>query len=147
MTGACLLLGTTALQLATPVFTLSWTHSVERVEWRETWEVEEDGLTLLASAVKGSGAGMEPGPEARLSEGWWISPGGLSVDSLTLAASGATGDGWTLCTSRTCHELGASDDSPLTLGPCGLVPGIRDLGMLSTADTGLMSPGPPNSAR
>jgi hypothetical protein len=119
VTGACLLLGATALQLATPVFTLSWTHSVERIEWRETWQVGEENLTLLASAVKGSGAGMEPGPEARLSNGWWISPGGLSVERLTLAASGATGGGWTLCTSRVCYLLGNVDGLSVSLSACG----------------------------
>lgn len=119
MTGACLLLGATVLHLATPDFTLSWTHSIERVEWRETWEVAGQHLTLLESAVKGSGAGMEPGPAARLSDGWWVSPGGLEVPALTLATSGATEGGWTICSGGTCHEFGASADIPLTIAPCG----------------------------
>lgn len=119
MTGACLLLGAVALPLPLPVFTLSWTHSVERVEWRETWEVGEEGLTLVASAVKGSGAGMEPGPDARLAEGWWVSPGGLSVERLALAASGGTQGGWTLCSGGTCRILGAEAGRPVVLAPCG----------------------------
>lgn len=118
MTSACLLMGATVLQLATPVFTLSWAHSVERVEWRETWEVGEERLTLRDSAVKGSGAGMEPGPDAQLENGWWVSPGGLSVERLALAASGATGGGWTLCSGQTCHLLGASTGMPWILAPC-----------------------------
>jgi len=119
MTGACLLLGATVLQLATPDFTLSWTHSVEHVEWRETWSIADQHLILLSSAVKGSGAGMEPGPEARLLEGWWVSPGGLQVPSLTLATSGATEGGWSICSGGTCQAFGASAHEPLTIAPCG----------------------------
>jgi hypothetical protein len=52
-------------------------------------------------------------------DGWWISPGGLSIERLTLAASGATGGGWTLCTSRGCYLLGNLDDLPVTLSACG----------------------------
>lgn len=118
MTGACLLAGATVLHLAAPVFTLSWTHSVERVEWRETWEVGDERLTLLSSAVKGSGAGMEPGPDARFEDGWWISPGGLAVESLRLAASGATEGGWALCSGGACHVLGAEPGAALSLFPC-----------------------------
>ncbi len=118
MSGACLAAGALVLGLVQPVFTLGWTHSVERTAWVESWKVAPDHLVLLGSALKGSGAGMEPGPDARLEDGWWVSPGGLEVPSLTLAASGATTGGWTLCADGTCREIGAETGAPLTLAPC-----------------------------
>jgi hypothetical protein len=56
-----------ALQLA--AFTLAWTHSVEKIEWQEDWLTTPHGLQLVQARVKGSGAGMEPPPEARLVHG------------------------------------------------------------------------------
>ncbi|AZO57254.1 DUF1850 domain-containing protein [Mesorhizobium sp. M8A.F.Ca.ET.057.01.1.1] len=48
---------------------------------------------------KGSGAGMEPPEGAGLRDGWWIyAPKVGAQRRVMLAASGATGDGWTLCT-------------------------------------------------
>ncbi|GGL70115.1 DUF1850 domain-containing protein [Wenxinia marina] len=114
----CLAVGTALLALTDPVVTLGWTHSVERTGWVETWEVGDGGLTLLSSALKGSGAGMEPGPEARLVDGWWVSPGGLTVPQIVLAASGKTVSPWRLCADGACRALGADPGAPVTLAPC-----------------------------
>jgi hypothetical protein len=115
---ACLLAGATVLSLAAGEFTLEWTHSVERVRWRETWQLRSGGLALLEARVKGSGAGMEPGEGARLVDGWWVWSPGTWVPSLTLAASGATGGGWTLCADGGCRELGAAAGEAVVLQPC-----------------------------
>ncbi len=115
----CLAIGTVALQLATGAFTLGWTHSVEKVRWEEDWTVGPAALTLGQSRIKGSGAGMEPGPDAVLRDGWWVSPGHLQVPELVLAASGATGGGWSLCADGACRTLGADATGPITLRPCG----------------------------
>jgi hypothetical protein len=116
----CLMVGALALQLASPDFTLSWTHSVEKTGWREDWRLEERGLSLTRAAVKGSGAGMEPGPGAALEGDWWVwEIEGLQVPELRLAASGATGGGWQLCADGTCHELGATPGEPVVVAPCG----------------------------
>lgn len=117
---SCLLAGTLALTLAGPGFTLAWTHSVERVEWREDWVIEAGALRLVEAAVKGSGAGMEAGEGARLRNGWWVwQPQVAPVPSLMLAASGATGGGWRLCDGAgDCHDLGATTGPPLVLRPC-----------------------------
>lgn len=114
----CLAVGATLLALADPSFRLDWTHSVEHVEWQEDWRVGAGGLALVAARVRGSGAGMEPGEGARLVGGWWEWPGALRVPSLTLAASGATGGGWTLCADGTCRTLGAGAGEPITVRPC-----------------------------
>lgn len=118
MTG-CLLAGGLVLTLAAPAFTLEWTHSVERTAWREAWVIEAGGLRLVEAAVKGSGAGMDPGAGARLLGGWWVWAPDLAVPSVVLAASGATGAGWRLCSEGACHDLGAAAGEPLRLAPCG----------------------------
>lgn len=119
MSATCLLVGATALTLASAGFDLTWRHSVEKTEWRESWVVEDGRLRLSEAAVKGSGAGMEPGPEARLQGGWWVwTPDLAPVASLTLAASGATGAGWRLCDAAACHDIGAAAGAPLRLAPC-----------------------------
>lgn len=120
MTAACLLLGTVALGLAGPDFTLRWTHSVERIGWQEDWRIEGAGLRLVTARVKGSGAGMEPGEGARLVGGWWVWSPGTWVASLHLAASGATGGGWELCPAgaEACIDLGQQASAPLVITPC-----------------------------
>lgn len=116
----CLMAGAAVLALSGPDFTLDWEHSVEKTRWRESWRVESGGLHLLEAAVKGSGAGMEPGEGAVLHGGWWVWRPDLPVlRELFLAASGATGGGWTLCSGPHCHELGGSAAGPLALRPCG----------------------------
>ena len=118
MSGTCLAVGVATLMLAAPEFTLSWQHSVERTGWQETWQVAAETLHLSQAKVQGSGAGMEPGPDAVLSDGWWVSEADLTVPALTLAASGATGGGWRLCADGTCRELGSTSTAPITVAPC-----------------------------
>ena len=97
---SCLLIGAVALSLGSPDFTLGWTHSVEKVGWVESWRVEGQGLRLTRVAIKGSGAGMEPADDARLEDGWWVwNPENTVLPGLVLAASGATGAGWQLCSA------------------------------------------------
>ncbi len=57
--------------LPTDVFTLLWTHSVERTEWREEWRIDDGRLRVVAATVAGSGAGMEPPPGAVLVDNAW----------------------------------------------------------------------------
>ena len=115
----CLAVGAMVLALSSPTFQLSWTHSVEHSGWQEEWRVTAAGLSLDTARVRGSGAGMEPGPGARLKDGWWEWQSDLVVPSLILAASGATDGGWTLCdTSGACRDLGAEAAGPILIKPC-----------------------------
>ncbi|MHC9235070.1 DUF1850 domain-containing protein [Pseudooceanicola sp. 502str34] len=125
---SCLLAGAMVLSLAAgDRFSLEWTHSVEKQAWRETWEVipsktmEATGdrrLHLVEAAVKGSGAGMEPGEGGHFEDGWWVwAPDLPPVRALTLAASGETPSAWTLCGAE-CVELGATSGAPIHLAPC-----------------------------
>ncbi|WP_274423772.1 DUF1850 domain-containing protein [Chelativorans sp. YIM 93263] len=115
----CILSAGEAATLVATLFTLSWTHSVEKVEWQETWRVTQEGLQIIEARVKGSGAGMEPPPDARFEDGWWVYVPPLEPrPELHLAASGATGSSWQLCANGECSELGSEAGKPVVLKPC-----------------------------
>jgi hypothetical protein len=119
MSGVCILAAGKTLALAATAFTLSWTHSVEKTEWREAWALTPAGFELTQARVKGSGAGMDPGPGATEQDGWWIwQPKTPPVPQLVLAASGATVSPWTLCTDQRCLDLGAQAGDPVVIAPC-----------------------------
>lgn len=112
--------GGKALAIGAGLFTLSWTHSVEKTEWQERWAVTPQGLVLREARVKGSGAGMEPGDNAHREGGWWVwTPDLPPLRELVLAASGATASGWRLCDAAGCRELGGRKQEPIVLRPCG----------------------------
>jgi hypothetical protein len=115
----CIALAATALTIPTTAFTLSWVHSVEKIEWREEWAATSSGLQLKQASVKGSGAGMEPGEGAVLEDGWWRwTPTLAPVSELRLASSGATPGGWTLCHAAGCHTLGDAPGREAVLSAC-----------------------------
>jgi hypothetical protein len=115
----CILAAGKMTALAISAFTLSWAHSVEKTRWEEDWRVTSAGLEILEARVKGSGAGMEPPESAVLKDGWWTYAPNLGARPVVrLAASGATGGGWTLCADQTCLELGAEAGAPIELSAC-----------------------------
>ena len=91
--------------LAVAAFTLAWTHSIEKIDWQEDWRITPQGLELVQARVKGSGAGMEPPPEARLVKGWFQwqlrRP---PMPEVVLGNSGAAGE-WRLCHDGNCQTL------------------------------------------
>jgi hypothetical protein len=91
--------------LSIAAFTLAWTHSIEKVDWQEDWRVTAHGLELVQARVKGSGAGMEPSPDARLVDGWFQwQPQRAAMPEVVLGNSGAAGE-WRLCTDGKCRTL------------------------------------------
>ena len=99
--------------LSIAAFTLVWTHSVEKVEWQEDWRVTREGLVLTQARVKGSGAGMEPPPEARLVNGWFQwQPKRAAMPQVVLGNSGAAGE-WRLCHDGNCETLSAIFGRPV----------------------------------
>jgi hypothetical protein len=101
----CLASAGVAKTLSVAAFTLVWTHSVEKVEWQEDWRVTPAGLLLVQARVKGSGAGMEPPPEARLIDGWFQwRPKREVLPEVVLGNSGAAGE-WRLCAGGKCRTL------------------------------------------
>ncbi|WP_394888934.1 DUF1850 domain-containing protein [Mesorhizobium sp. AaZ16] len=116
----CVFAAGKTITLAATAFTLSWTHSVEKTRWEEDWRITPAGLKMVEARIKGSGAGMEPPQDARLEDGWWVYvPEIPPRPEIVLAASGATGTGWSLCAAGRCIELGAAAGEPVQLKPCG----------------------------
>ena len=102
-------------------FSLAWTHSVERIEWREDWRIANGKLVLDEARVRGNGAGMEVPDGAKLVDGSWVyRPHVPPVERLNLANSSFTAD-YRICAKDGCRNLvdvtGVSD-KPLTLYPC-----------------------------
>lgn len=102
----CLLAAAMAVPLMTEQLTLRWLHSVEKIPWEEDWAEAPGGLKLAATRVRGSGAGMEPAPEARFVDGAWTwTPQLPALPELVLRRSGATAD-WQVCIRGTCRAMG-----------------------------------------
>jgi len=99
--------------LSVAAFTLAWTHSVEKIDWQEDWRITPQGLELVQARVKGSGAGMEPPPEARLIDGWFQwQPNRAPMLEVVLGNSGAAGE-WRFCHDGGCQTLSAIFGHPI----------------------------------
>jgi hypothetical protein len=86
-------------------FTVAWMHSVARTRWEERYRVEGRALRLVGARVQGSGAGMEPGPDAVLRDGWWTwTPQAAPLANLRLTLSSYT-RGYDLCWRGRCQTL------------------------------------------
>lgn len=68
----CIAAGSYAVAMYAPTFTLSWEHSIEKVEWRETWTVRGEMMRPVEARIRGTGAGMEPPEDAKLVDGWFV---------------------------------------------------------------------------
>ena len=109
-------------------FTVAWTHSVARTRWEETYRVEGDALRLVVARVQGSGAGMEPAPDAVLRDGWWTwTPRLAPLREVRLTLSSYT-RGYDLCWRGRCQTLRSlvtpragpalADGTSVELRPC-----------------------------
>ena len=117
----CILAGGKLITLAVSVFTLSWTHSVQKTEWQEDWQVTPAGLAIAEARVEGSGAGMEAGEGAVFDGFWWrYKPALPPLAKLVLARSGAAGS-WRFCSPVGCTSFDGRGqaDAPLEISPCG----------------------------
>ncbi len=91
-------------------FTLAWTHSIEKVRWEEDYQVQAaiagaPRLLALSARIQGSGAGMEPPPDAVLRDGWWhYTPAVRHPETLPLSRSGYTAD-FERCDAQSCRFL------------------------------------------
>jgi hypothetical protein len=124
MTGLCLAVAAVIrATLATGEFTLAWTHSVEKIRWEEDYRVQEGALVPVAARVRGSGAGMEPPPDAVLRNGvWHYRPDGPAHRRLRITLS-PYADDYDLCWNRQCAKVaelvGAADpDGVVEIFPC-----------------------------
>lgn len=117
----CLAAAGLMVQLGTTEITLRWTHSVQKTVWEEDWRQTPEGLQLAAARVMGSGAGMDPPPDARRDGDFWAwVPHVGPIPSLTLRRSGATDD-WQICRHGQCTLLShllPKEADPVRLEPC-----------------------------
>lgn len=101
----CLVAGSAIAPLMAGAITLAWTHSVEKIAWEEDWRSGPAGLELVEARVRGSGAGMEPPPEAKLAHGVWSWKPNLPPQAqVIMRRSGATAD-WRICISGQCRPM------------------------------------------
>lgn len=108
MTALCLAGGGAVVRLAVAAFTLGWSHTVEHTRWEEDWSVHPNGLRLETARVEGSGAGMDPGPDARRVGAMWVWHPGMELPAVSLRRAVEAGDDWRICTgSDGCQTLGA----------------------------------------
>ncbi len=117
----CLVTAGAVVRLGTMALTLAWTHSVQKTRWEEDWQIRSGQMTIVESRVQGSGAGMEPGPNAKFDGRWWRwKPEMKPLKEVILRRSGATAD-WSICVRGECREMSAyvgKKADPVTMRPC-----------------------------
>lgn len=105
MIGVCLVAAGMAISLPLQGFTLTWTHSIEKIRWEEDYRVSDRQLKLVEARIRGSGAGMEPPADAVLKNGvWHYRPTLPAQEKLRLTRSAYVAD-YDLCWDNTCRPL------------------------------------------
>jgi hypothetical protein len=132
--GICLALSSApseTVYIGTSAFTLAWTHSIEKQRWEEDYQVvrrtepqkdvSQPVLIPGRSRIKGSGAGMEPGPDSVWVDGWFsYQPAQSPLELLRLSRSFYTED-YSLCINNRCRgmsEILPSDGGITLLWAC-----------------------------
>jgi hypothetical protein len=117
----CLAAGSAVAPLLAGAITLAWAHSVEKITWEEDWRLTSAGLEVVEARVRGSGAGMDPPPEARFENGAWAWRPAVGAQSqVVMRRSGATAD-WRVCINGLCRPMDAyvpADADPVILRAC-----------------------------
>jgi len=91
--------------LAINGFTLSWTHSIEKIRWEEDWRVVGSELVIDEARIRGSGAGMEPPAGSVLKNGVWHYRPVLPPQTVLRLSHSPHAGGYTLCTATLCEPL------------------------------------------
>lgn len=119
----CVVAGALVATLAVESFTLAWTHSIERQRWEEDWRIADGRLVLVATRMRGFGAGMAPGEEAQLRDGIFHDRPVLApMTELRLRHSPYAGE-YTLCAGGGCRTLsallpGLPEFATVAIAPC-----------------------------
>lgn len=117
----CLLAAGATVRLGTVAMTLAWTHSIEKTRWEEDFRATPAGVVLDEDRIQGTGAGMEPPPNARFDGRWWrYKSNPAPMKNIVLRRSGATAD-WQVCIGGTCRQMAdyvGKDADPVTLTTC-----------------------------
>jgi len=101
----CMSAGAVSVTLFVHSFTLAWMHSVEKIRWEEQWKIEGNFLQVTEASIRGSGAGMEPPPDALFKEGaWHYTPHVSPLKAVRLSHSPYTKE-YELCFDDRCMPL------------------------------------------
>jgi len=119
----CLAAGAASAVLAVDAFTLTWTHSIEKIRWEEDWRIENHALVIVEARIRGSGAGMEPPAGSVLRDGVWHYRPPLPPQQTLRLTHSPHAAGYTLCTSAVCAPLadrlpGIDDNAVIELREC-----------------------------
>jgi hypothetical protein len=119
----CLLAAGATVKLGTVALTLAWTHSIEKTRWEEDYRATPAGVVLVQDRVQGTGAGMEPPPEAKFDGTWWrYDPHLAPLRQVILRRSGMTVGDWQVCIGGQCKPMGDylpdKKADPVTLTTC-----------------------------
>ena len=123
----CLLAAGATVRLGTMALTLAWTHSIEKIRWEEDYRATPAGVVLLEDRIQGTGAGMEPPPDAKFDGKWWrYNPHVAPLPQVILRRSGMTVGDWQVCiggaNGQTCKPMGDylpdPKADPVTLTTC-----------------------------
>lgn len=149
----CLAAAGMVISLPLQTFTLAWTHSIEKIRWEEDYRVVGSQLKVTEARILGTGAGMEPPPDAVLRDGVWIyHPTIAPQDAVHLARSGFVAD-YDICWQGKCRKLGAlvgpEKQAPEVIMTACAAPAGTSAGTVTpAAPTGSTAPpGPPTSTR
>ena len=120
-TALCIVVGTALHTLPARSFTLRWQHTVEKILWEEDYIVAGEWLYLSGARVRGSGAGMEPPPDAvKVGGAWHYRPAQRWHRAVALARS-AYGQDYELCFDGACQPMSRwvpGPPEPTTLSSC-----------------------------
>jgi hypothetical protein len=118
----CLLAAGATIRLGTVALTLGWTHSVEKIRWEEDYRLTPAGIVVTQDRIQGTGAGMEPPPDATFDGEWWrYTPHIPPQKQIVLRRSGMTVSDWDVCIKGQCKAMGAylpTNADPVTLEGC-----------------------------
>jgi len=114
--------GALTASLPDPAFTVGWTHSIAKTRWVESYVAVGTTLQLVEATVEGSGAGMEPAPDAVLRDGRWHWRPERTLAELVLVRSPFAPD-YQICSTSGCRSLGtlagaAPGDRAVVIRPC-----------------------------
>ena len=119
----CLAAGAIVASLAIDSFTLSWTHSIEKIRWEEDWRIEAGALVVTEARIRGSGAGMEPPAGSVLTNGVWHYRPALSPQPVLRLTHSPHVAGYVLCMPTVCapladHLPGIDNNAVIELRAC-----------------------------
>ena len=123
MVGICLVAAGTVVHLGVSSLTLAWTHSVEKIRWEEDYRATPAGLLVVEDRLQGTGAGMEPPPDATFDGKWWRYHATIGPQpQVILRRSGMTVGDWQVCIKGVCKPMGdyvGEKADPVVMELCG----------------------------